>query len=319
MKSKIILTLFLILGFYVYSQDISTEKALKAASELKEDGWKKGGIFNVNFSQVSLTNWAGGGVNSISLNGLLNAFANYRKGKTTWENNISLGYGLTKQGKADFFKNDDRIDLTSKFGKNAFDKWYYAALVNFRSQMVVGFSNPGDTIPISNFLAPGYLLGAIGMDYKPSKDFTLFIAPLTSKTTFVMDQDLADAGAFGVEAAQKDVLGNTLPGTGQNIRNEFGGYVRMAYTKTEILKNVNFTTKLDLFSNYLNNPGNIDINWETAIGMKVNKYIMVSLSALVIYDDDIKINTGNDVEGNPIIGPRTQYKQVFGAGFSYNF
>ncbi len=316
---KIAITLLSLIYLSVYAQDASKEKELKTQPSELPDGWTKGGMFSLNFGQVSLTNWAGGGVNSISLAGLLNVYANWKKESQTWENSLTVGYGITKQGKADFFKNDDRIDLTSKYGKKAFNKWYYAGLLNFRTQMDDGFTAPGDTNRISTLLAPGYLLGALGLDYKPNDNFTLFIAPLTAKYTFVMDQRLADAGAFGVEAAQVDALGMPIAGTGQQMRSEFGGYVRMAYTKTDIIQNVNFTTKVDAFSNYLHNPRNIDINWETIIGLKVNKYITATLSTLLIYDDDIQINVGNDATGNPIIGPRTQFKQVFGAGFSYKF
>lgn len=318
---KLVLSIFSLVVMGAYAQDASKEKDLKNTESISKlpEGWTNGGLFSVNFGQVSLTNWAGGGVNSISLSGLFNVFANWKKESQTWENSLTLGYGVTKLGKADFFKNDDRIDLTSKYGKQAFKNWYYAALLNFRTQMADGFKAPGDTNKISTFMAPGYLLGALGLDYKPNANFTMFIAPITAKYTFVMDQNLADAGAFGVEAATKDALGVMIPGTGHQYRSEFGGYVRIAYNKADILKNVNFTTKVDMFSNYLHNPKNIDINWETIIGLKVNEYITASLSTLLIYDDDIHINVGNDASGNSIIGPRTQFKQVFGAGFSYKF
>lgn len=289
-----------------FAQDTSKEKDLKSKSSLEEDGWSKGGVFNLNFSQVSLTNWAGGGVNSISLNTLFNIFANYKKGTSTWENSFTLGYGVTKQDKADFFKSDDRLDFTSKYGQEAFGNWYYAGLLNFRTQMFDGFETPGDSAIISTLLSPGYLIGAVGMDYKPNKTFTAFIAPATGKITFVTNQTLADAGAFGVDP-------------GENIRTEFGGYVRVAYNKEEIIKNVNLTTKLDLFSNYLENPQNIDVNWETIIAMKVNKYLTASLSTLLIYDDDIDITVRDASDNIVAVGPRTQFKQVFGAGLSVKF
>ncbi|MCI5056370.1 MAG: DUF3078 domain-containing protein [Flavobacteriales bacterium] len=300
----------LFMGIATYAQDTTTEADLKKKKKKEgekevADGWKKGGVFNLGFSQTSLTNWAAGGVNSLSLNGLLNAFANYKKGKSTWDNNLNIGLGSIKQGDADWFKNDDVIDFTSKYGRQAFSDWYYAGLINFRTQLLDGFNSPEDSIRISSLLAPGYLLGAIGMDYKPNDEFSLFIAPLTSKTTFVMDDFLAAQGAFGVDP-------------GENIRNEFGGYIRMLYQKKEIVKNVNFTTKLDLFSNYLNNPQNIDIVWENLVAMKVNKYLGLTFNTLLLYDDDITI-VGEDSDGNAFAGPRTQFKEVFTAGFTYKF
>ncbi len=307
MKRILFLTLsFGIISFSATSQDTSVEKELTKKSELTEEGWTKGGLFATNFSQVSLTNWVGGGTNSIALNALLNLHANLKKGDMTWENSLTLGYGITKLGDADFFKSDDRIELTSKYGRKAFGDWSYAGLINFRSQMFDGFATPTDTARISTFLAPGYLLGALGLDYKPNANFSAFIAPVTGKITFVMDDDLAAVGAFGVDA-------------GENIRTEFGGYVRLAYVNDELLENVSFTTKLDLFSNYLNNPENIDVNWETIIGLKVNKFITASLSTLLIYDDDIDITETDAAGAITGFGPRTQFKQVFGVGLSYKF
>ncbi len=301
---KIILSLFAAGSFMVSSaQDTSNVAALKTQNADLAEGWTKGGLINIAFSQVSLTNWVGGGVNSITLNGLLNLYANERKGDRTWENSLTLGYGVTKQGTGDFFKNDDRIDFTSKWGKKAFGDWYYAGLLNFRTQMFDGFANPGDVNRISTFMAPGYLLGAIGLDYKPNDNFSLFIAPITAKFTFVRDDALAAVGAFGVDP-------------GNNVRSEFGGYIGLKYQKKDILKNVDLSTRLDLFSNYLDNPDHIDVNWETIIGMKVNKYITVMLSGLMIYDHDIAVPASDAPFGE---GPRVQFKQVFGAGFAYTF
>ncbi len=299
---KVLLSIFACSTLVVFGQDTTQLAAMNKKADLAE-GWTKGGLTNINFSQVALTNWVGGGVNSISLNGLLNLYANLRRGDQTWENTLTLGYGVTKQGTTDFFKNDDRIDFTSKWGKKAFGDWYYSALLNFRSQMFDGFANPGDVTPISRLLAPAYVLGAIGLDYHPNDNFSLFIAPLTAKFTIVNDDVLSAAGAFGVDAGEK-------------LRTEFGGYLRASYQKKEILKNVDFTTRLDLFSNYLDQPDHIDVNWETILGMRVNKYITVMVSGLLIYDHDIDVPAADAPNG---AGPRTQFKQVFGAGFAYAF
>lgn len=156
------------------------------------------------------------------------------------------------------------------------------------------------------------------MDYKLSDKFSAFIAPATSKFTFVSDQFLADAGAFGVDPARYDSSGIRLI-AGKNIRAEFGGYIRIMYKK-DIMKNVSVQTKLELFSNYLKNPQNIDVNWENLISMKVNKFISATINTQLIYDDDTKIAIDKNNDG--IIdekGPRIQFKEVLGAGFSYKF
>lgn len=216
------------------SSQVLTEEHLEAEKKLKVqktdtiEGWKTGGVFSLNFTQVSLTNWAAGGDNSISLNGITNLFANYKKGNSTWDNTLDLAYGLMKQGKQGMRKTDDRVDFMSKYGQRAFKNWYYAALINFRTQMAPGYNYPDDSTKISNFLAPAYLLGAIGMDYKPNDNFNVFISPLTMRTTIVNDSKLADAGAFGVDKAEYNDLGEKIK-NGKMFRSEYGGVFTFAF------------------------------------------------------------------------------------------
>ncbi|MGB3947643.1 MAG: DUF3078 domain-containing protein [Bacteroidia bacterium] len=312
-----------IIGIYsnTYAQVTEAEKKLRTADADTVIGWKKGGIVSLNFSQASFNNWAAGGQNSISANGLISVFANYKTKNSSWENMLDMGYGVLRQGKkANFIKTDDKIDFSSKYGKNASKAWYYAALLNFKTQLTAGYNYPNDSVKISNLLAPAYLLGAIGMDYKPNASFTCFVAPLTVKTTIVNDQTLANAGAFGVTAAVLDA-NNQIITPGEKMRNEVGGYLKMVYKK-ELFKDksVSILSKLDLFSNYLNNPENIDVSWETIIGFKVNKYISATITTHIVYDDDIAINVDNNSDGIiDAVGPRTQVKEVLGIGFSYKF
>ncbi|MCZ2357623.1 MAG: DUF3078 domain-containing protein [Bacteroidia bacterium] len=309
----------------VFAQTTEKEKNLRTQSADTTQGWRKGGILAINLAQTSLTNWAAGGDNSISINSLLSVFANYKKEKSAWDNSLDLGYGLLKQGKnAKFIKTDDKIDLLSKYGRQAFSNhWYYAGLLNFKTQMTPGYNYPNDSIKISTLFAPAYIIGAIGLDYKPISYFSLFIAPITTKITLVNDQTLANAGSFGVEKATYDTLGNVLT-KGKKSRIELGGYLRLIFSKNdfknEFLKNVSFTTKLDLFSNYLYHPENIDISWETLIALKVNKYISVNLTTHLLYDNDINIIIDTNGDGKPdVLGPRTQFKEILGVGFSYKF
>ena len=302
----------------IYTFLKKAEKNLKKLTKDTLDGWKTGGIVSINLTQISLTNWSAGGENSLSVNGILSLFANLKKGNSTWDNSLDLSYGLLQQGDADVRKTDDKIDFTSKYGQKAFKNWYYAGLVNFKSQMTAGYNYPDDSTEISTFLAPAYVLGAIGMDYKPSEVFTLFISPITMKMTIVNDQTLADAGAFGVESAEYDEVGN-LTKNGLTTRSEYGGYLRALFKK-DIMKNVNLQTKLELFTNYTEEPTHVDVNWEVLIAMKVNKFISATISTQLLYDHDIDIAV--DMDGDGIIdaaGPRTQFKEVLGIGLSYKF
>jgi len=310
MKKSILL--FFISWIFIiqsFSQVTENETVLRKNEKDTITGWKTGGIFAITGSQTSLTNWAAGGENSVSLNALFSVFANYKKGKGAWDNSLDVGYGLLKQGwgkEIPFSKTDDKVDLLSKFGYKAFKNWYYAALFNAKTQMTPGYKLPTDTIKISNFLAPAYVIAAIGMDYKPNNHLSMFIAPFTAKWTIVNDSLLSAAGAFGVDA-------------GKFLKSEFGGYLRFIYTKNDFkspfMKNISFTTKLDLYSNYLKDPQFIDVNWEVLIAMKVNKYITINLTTNLIYDYDIKFPS----DLNPAGVDKIQFKEIFGVGFSYKF
>ena len=320
-------------------EEKSVTEKLRAKAERKDStAWTNGATIGLNVTQTYLSNWAAGVQSSVATTALFSYFANYLKGKDSWDNTLDMAYGLLRQGDAgQWIKTDDRIDVASKYGREASKVWYYSGLLNFRSQFAPGFNIANGReirtknvdgeerdARISDFLSPGYMLVALGMDYRPSNTFSAFIAPVTLKTTFVMNQDLADAGAFGVDPAVYDASGVKLE-DGANIRNELGGYIKFA-VKADLMENVGLQTRLDLFSNYQNNPGNIDVNWEALISMKVNKYLSVSITTQLLYDDDIKIvkrpaqvdGSGNVTEPANI-GPGTQFKEVMAIGFNYKF
>ncbi len=300
------------------------ESKLRSNSIDTVQGWKLGGVIGLSLAQTSLSNWASGGQNSFAINGLFSVYANYKRDKTVWDNSLDLGYGLLKQGeKSDYMKTDDKFDFLSKYGRNAFDNFYYAALLNFKTQMSVGKDYAKDTAKISNFLAPAYVISAIGLDYKPNRYFSAFVAPFTNKTTIVNDEDLSNAGAYGVEPAEYDSLGNILQ-KGERTKSEYGGYIRIIYSKNdfknELLRNVSFTSKVDLFSNYLHNPQNVDVSWETQLAFRVNKYISVNVNTHLLYDDDISIAVDKNNDGvAEESGPKVQFKEILGVGVSYKF
>ncbi len=262
--------------------------------------WNYSAETSVTFSQILLTNWAAGGQSSVSGNGFINLFANYKKGKSIWENKIELAYGLMKQGEEDVRKTNDKMYLSSVYGLKASKKWYYSASLTFQSQFAEGYDYPNDSVIISNFLAPGYIMGALGMQYKPGDHFGLFISPASGRLIIVNDDNLSEIGAFGVDKGKKTRL-------------KFGGSIKFEFIK-EIMTNVSFTNNLQLFTNYLEHPQNIDIQWDVMINMKINDYLSANISTSLIYDHDIMIT---DKDGNT--GPRTQFKELFGVGFSHKF
>ena len=276
--------------------------------------WKKGGTVAVNGQQVSLTNWAGGGQSAMSGSAMTSLFANYKKGKILWATNLDLAYGVIKQAtNRKWWKNDDRIQLTSKFGRYAFKNTYYTGLLDFKSQFAAGYNYPNDSVQISNFLSPAYVVAALGLDFKPAPSLSFFVAPFTGRFTIVNDDTLAKYGAFGVQKQIIDTATHQITTHYRKVREQFGGYFKMMFKK-DIMENVSFATVLELFSDYLNNPQNLYVNWTTLTSMKVNKFISATLSTQLIYDDAVKIL---DKDGK--VGPRLQVKQVLGVGLSYKF
>lgn len=268
--------------------------------------WKTGGMISLNFTQVSLSNWVAGGKSSASGTVLTNLYANYQKGKISWENSLDMGYGILKEGSEQYIKSDDKIDFNSKLGWKANGKIYYSALFGFRSQFANGYNYPDRDNPISRFLAPGYFTLALGVDYKPSDHFSLFVSPLTGKMTLVTDESLSDQGAFGVDPGKKS-------------RSEMGAFLKSQF-KTELVKNVSLDTKIDLFSNYLDKPGNIDIHWDVMINMKINDYLSANVVTNLIYDDDVKVPVDDNDDGvADRSGARIQFKELFGVGLNVKF
>lgn len=270
----------------------------------KDTAWKKGGNAELLFNQAAYNNWQAGGANSFAANGSVFLFARYDNGgKWVWANALNLAYGVNLQDGV-YNKTDDRIEFESRADRRISENWRISGLLNFRTQFTDGFTAPGiteDTAKISTFMAPGYLVVGLGLTYKPNDRFTAFISPLTSKQTFVMDQRLADEGAFGVDP-------------GSQFRQEIGGYVNLKYFQN-IVENVDLRLSLDLFSNYLDgNYKFIDVNGQFALLMKVNNWLTASLTMDVIYDHDIIFDTS---DGGP--SRRTQFKQVLGVGLTHRF
>ncbi|MBX2972826.1 MAG: DUF3078 domain-containing protein [Flavobacteriales bacterium] len=269
------------------------------------DGWRKSGIININMTQVNLTNWAAGGFNTVSGIAMFNGTANWKKGRKAWDNSLVLAFGGQQIANADPQKTDDRIELNSKYGYELKKNLYLAGVFQFRTQFTEGFNEEGTRI--SNFLAPGYALLGVGLDYRPSDNFTVFLSPLTARLVMVNDAKLfegvgPDDRVYGVK-------------NGNTTEMELGGYLRFQYKK-ELAKNITFLTRGDFFSNYLRNPQNIDVTWETLWTFKVNEWFAATLNTMLIYDHDTNLPKTN-AEGVPYLGPATQFKETLGIGLSF--
>jgi len=284
--------------------------ALPALSQVKDTvkHWQKGVFLSLAFNQVSLTNWMKGGENALSGTALTTFFANYTGKKMSWENNMTMAYGLMKTEGNPLQKNEDKIDLNSKFGHVAYKTLFYSVLLNFKSQFANGYKYPNDSVVVSKFMAPAYLTIAIGFDYKPFDFLSFFISPATGRFTFVLDQVMADKGSYGVDKAVYDSSGTVRLKAGKKVRPEFGAYFTAKFQK-DVFKFMNISSKVDLFNNFTNkvaaNRKYVAVNWETMINIKAGKFITTSIFTHLIYDHDVST--------------RVQFKEVLGVGFSYKF
>ena len=264
--------------------------------------WKTGGLFNGTFGQTSLSNWAAGGDQfSLNVNGLLNMFAFYKNGRHSWDNSLDLEIGYVNTTSLGTRKTSDRMDYLSKYGYQIFDHMFLSGLFNFRSQFTAGYNYPNDTTKIktSNFLAPAYFIVSVGMDWKPSDNISVFLSPVTSRWTLVKDDSLSAHGAYGVD-------------TGKMWRNEIGAYLTATCMK-QIVKNLTYKGRLDLFSNYKHNPQDVDVFMTNLFSMNVYKGFSFTLGADLIYDDDVK------VFGKNKNSPRLQVRQYIGIGYQKKF
>jgi hypothetical protein len=295
-----------------WSQDKTVEELKKASSqEIKKDAndtipkiWKTGGLFNLTFNQAALSNWsAGGDPTAISLGSSLYAYGFYKKDKHSWDNTLNLAYGFTYTTSLGSRKSDDRIDLLSKYGYQIGKSWYAGLLFNFRTQFGPGYSYPSSAPKIltSDLFAPAYVLLSPGLNYKPNDNFSVFLSPFTARWVIVNNDSLASVGAFGVDS-------------GKNVKAEFGAYVSVSYIK-KFSDNVAYTGRLDLFSNYLHDPQNIDVYLTNLLVVKVAKLLSMTFTFNLIYDNDIKSVNSDGTSG----GPKTQIQEIFGLGLAYKF
>ena len=284
--------------------------------------WEKENSFGINMSEVAFVNWNAGGDNAVSGLGFLKLARKYKFSSFQWDNNMELRYGLNAQAGRKLRKTEDVIRYSSNLGyrRDTISNWFYSVQLNFNSQFSNGYKYPDRETPISRFMAPGYLLFGAGTSFiTKDQKFNLYLSPLTQKSTFVLDQRLADNGAFGVKAAVLDENGNVIT-PGENHMMELGILITNNINYT-IATNVDVKSRLNLYTDYLNDFGNIDIDWEVNFNMKVNKYITTSLSTQMIYDDDIRFDIVKNDNGTIVSPgvPKIQFKQVLGLGVLYNF
>jgi hypothetical protein len=270
--------------------------------------WEMRGNTNFLINQGYVKNWVEGGENSLSALSLFQYNIDYTYGKKAWNTVFEYKFGVLQTGNSSIRKNDDRFEVNSKYGTEAFKKWYYSALFNFKTQLWKGYNYPNDSVPVSGFMAPGHLVFSLGLDYKPNKNFTLLLSPVTSKFTIVRDTAKYDQTSYGVGANEK-------------MRKEIGAYIKTRH-KMKLWEDIHMENRLNLFTNYTNNPQNVDIDWELKLDFKLNDFITTTINLHLLYDDDVDIPVYNWVDGEQVqVGTtqKIQFKEVLGIGFVYKF
>lgn len=280
MKKFLLLLLFVVSG--VFAQETATDSTKH---------WTRKGVFTFLANQSSFSNWQAGGQNNFAGNVGINYDFNYKNGDWNWDNKIILAYGLTKIKGADTQKTDDRIELNSLLGKKASGEWFYSAFFNFKTQMDTGLDPATQTVKISHFFSPAYFQFGPGMLWKKSDNLKVNFAPATSKLIMVHDHFTEFGSSFGVEQ-------------GETTRYELGAAVN-GYYKFNLMENVSVENTLNFYSNYLEDPQNVDIDYQLNIVMKINKFLSTNFAFQTIYDD------------NAFTGFQT--KQIIGLGLNYGF
>jgi hypothetical protein len=283
--------------------------------------WEHLNKIGFDFSQVAFVNWNAGGSNSISA--LLRLFSSitHKHNNLVWISSARTRYGVNKQENQKLRKTEDEIELISTIGyrKDKFTNWYYSARFNFKTQLTNGYNYPDRDNEISRFMAPGYLFLGGGAEYGKNLDqLSIYMSPLTFKSTFVLDKDLSNTGSFGVIPAILDQNGNIIK-EGQRIRTELGILITSSYA-AQIIENINLMNNLSLYTDYLNSFGNIDVDWEVVFDFKVNDFVKATLGTHLRYDNDVKILEETDIEDEFIEkGAQVQLKQLLGIGVVLNF
>ena len=267
----------------------------------RDSSWNYGGNGGLNLSQVSLSNWASGGENAVGFDVLINYSADYKKHKHLWQNRLEMAYGLNQTESNGTKKTNDKLYYSSTYGYEMTKNLYLSALLNFNTQFAKGYDYKTDPRTyISRFMSPGYLTTGLGLTWNPKNWFTATLSAISWRGTFVDSKILSDEGAFGVEP-------------GDHLFSEMGGNLKVEI-KYEFLKNMTIYSRVDLFSNYLEEPQNVDVRWDVQLNMTVNKWFSANISTNMIYDNDTKI-----VQKDGSKGPRLQFKESLGIGVQVTF
>jgi hypothetical protein len=260
--------------------------------------WTFAGSGKMDLAQVWVDQWAKGGENSLSTLFILTFQANYNKKKVKWNNDFEYHYGFLKPGDQDLRKNEDKIKISNAFNYYAINRFYYGFTSTLQTQFFKGYKYEADTsYVVSDWAAPLYYTAALGLNYFPVKQLSVFFSPITNRITYVRDTVLVNQENYGVPADKK-------------IKNE-PGLILKSSLNWDIAKNININSKLDLFTSY-QDLKKYNVEWETTFTFKFNEFISTTLNTHLIYDPNVVITDSQGNETNPV-----QFKEVLSIGLFY--
>lgn len=286
-----------------------------ALSNIKPRYWKFRSELSYLLSQGVVTNWAKGGDDNIASILDVTSYLNYNN-KITKVNSattVRFALGLQASGKPwNLNKNLDFLEINSKIGHKAFGKFDLSGLFQFKTQFLPGYNYPNDSVKVSKFFNPATVIVGYGLDYKPDKNTSISFSPFSYKGTFVPDTANINQTKFGISSDRRS-------------KNELGAYLIVS-SKVSLFEKVNMTNKLQLFSNFLSKPQNVDVDWEMITTMNINWFTELRLNIHLIYDDDTKLPV-YDSENKPVIdingiqkkAPMVQFKEYLGLSFVFKF
>lgn len=289
----------------------ATDEALRTVklNKLRPYTWKYRGDISFLFNEGYFANWVSGGNTYISTTMDIKGYLDYINKATgfTWSSTGRLALGMILTD--DLEKNLDIIDLASKLNHKAFGKFDFSGQFQFKTQ---AFVSKKDKKPVSKFFNPATVIIGYGLDYKPSKTLSINISPISYKGIYVPDTALIDQTLYGVDKNRKS-------------KNEMGMYATINSTNT-LLKKVTMTNKVQLFSNFLHKPQNIDVEWEMTVATSLNWFADIKINTFLIYDDETLFPATNskhwprlDSEGNQIKVPKAQFKELMGVTLAFRF
>lgn len=316
----VLLTLFFSLPTFAQTTTILTSNPKDTLVKKPVSAWKRTNVVGFDLNEIAFINWSPGGVSSISAIGRGKFTRIKRTSNTKFSNELLVKYGLNKQEKTELRKTDDELKFTSTYGYKAdsVSNWYHSAKFNFNTQLTNGYAYPNKDLAVSKALAPAYTFFGVGAEYSvPEDKINVYLSPLTMKNTWVLSQRLANQGAFGVQKAVRDSVTGDVIKKGRQSRTEVGMLVT-ANVKKEVYDNITVENRLSLYTDYINNFGNVDVDWLITVDFLVNEYVKANIGLHMVYDDDVKLK--KEIDGEQItLGPKLQLKQSLGIGFQYKF